>query len=100
MLKKQFSCVALILALGVVGVLTASLQAESNPPMRSKTITYVPEQVETFQTRNAFGQINATFVGGSRTRVKLKIKRGYDENSIVEIPLFYFGAGPVFQYIS
>ena len=60
MLKKQLSFVALILALLVGGVLTASLQAETNPPMRSKTITYVPEQVETFQTRNAFGQIHGS----------------------------------------
>ena len=46
---------------------------QGNPPMHSKGIKYVPEQVETFQTRNAFGQIYATFVGGTRTRVQLKV---------------------------
>jgi hypothetical protein len=89
-----------MMVLAVVFCGIGASAAEGNPPMSSKRIKYVPEQVETFQTRNAFGQIHATFVGGSRTRVKLKIKRGYDENAIVEIPLFYFGAGPVFQYIS
>ena len=72
---------------------------KANPPMRSKTITYVPEQKSTWLSRNAFAQVRGTFVGGTRTRVKLKLKRGY-EDDVVELPLFYFGAGPVFQYIS
>ena len=72
---------------------------KGNPPMRSRQIKYVPEQKDTWLSRNAFGQIRGTFVGGTSTRVDLKLKRGY-EDDVVEIPLFFFGAGPVFQYIS
>jgi len=72
---------------------------KGNPPMRSRQIKYVPEQKDTWLSRNAFGQVRGTFVGGTSTRVNLKLKRGY-EDDVVEIPLFFFGAGPVFQYIS
>ena len=90
---------ALILAVGVGGVLTGSVQADNNAPMRSKRIKVIPTHESSFMTRNQFGQCRGTFVSGTQNRIKIKVKRGY-EDAIIEVPLFNFGAGPAFQMVS
>jgi hypothetical protein len=88
----------MVLAVVICGGIAASA-AEGNPPMHSKRIKVIPKHESTFMTRNQFGQCRGTFVSGTHNRIKIKIKRG-DEDAIVEIPLFYFGAGPAFQLVS
>jgi len=88
----------MVLAVVFCGGIAASA-AEGNPPMHSKRTKVVPKHESTFMTRNKFGQCRGTFVSGTHNRINIKIKRG-DEDAIVEIPLFYFGAGPIFQFVS
>ena len=71
---------------------------KGNPPMRSRRIKVVSKEESTFVTRNQFGQCRGTFVSGTNNRIKIIIMRGYKEE-IAEIPLFYFGAAPVFQFV-
>lgn len=49
-----------------------------------------------WQNRNAFGQIKATYLDSTPTRVKLKMPRG----DVQEIPMFYFGAPPIHYFLN
>lgn len=92
---KQLSCIALVLIVLVSGVFTATLQAETNPPIRRQKITLPKEEVKSkFLVRNYFGQCRATYVSATPTRVKIDIGRG----DVIEVPMFYFGS-PAVHYI-
>ena len=71
------------LAMFFCGVATGL--AQDNPPIRSKQIKLPQvEEQPMWQTRNAFGQIKATYLDSTPTRVKLKMPRG----DVQEIAMF------------
>ena len=71
--------------------------AQDNPPIRSKQIKLPQvEEQPMWQTRNAFGQIKATYLDSTPTRVKLKMPRG----DVQEIPMFYFGSPPIHYFLN
>ena len=83
------------LAMFFCGVATGL--AQDNPPIRSKQIKLPQvEEQPMWQTRNAFGQIKATYLDSTPTRVKLKMPRG----DVQEIPMFYFGSPPIHYFLN
>ena len=86
-----------VMALAVFFCGVATGVAEDNPPIRSKQIT-LPQKEEQpmWQTRNTFGQIRATYLESTPTRVKLKMPRG----DVQEIPMFYFGSPPIHYFLN
>ena len=86
-----------MMALAVLFCGVATGVAQDNPPIRSKQITLPQvEEQPMWQTRNTFGQIRATYLESTPTRVKLKMPRG----DVQEIPMFYFGAPPIHYFLN
>jgi hypothetical protein len=94
MMRKVMTIMALAgLFCGMSGF---AVEAE-NPPIRSKKIKLPQvEEQPMWQTRNPFGQIHATYLESTPTRVKLKLPRG----DVQEIPMFFFGAPPIHYFLS
>ena len=83
------------LAMFFYGVATGL--AQDNPPISSKQIKLPQvEEQPMWQTRNPFGQIRATYLDSTPTRVKLKMPRG----DVQEIPMFYFGSPPIHYFLN
>jgi len=86
-----------MMALAVFFCGVATGLAQDNPPIRSKQIKLPQvEEQPMFQTRNTFGQIHATYLDSTPTRVKLKMPRG----DVQEIPMFYFGSPPIHYFLT
>ena len=92
---KRMILPMMALAMFLCGVATGL--AQDNPPIRSKQIKLPQvEEQPMWQTRNAFGQIKATYLDSTPTRVKLKMPRG----DVQEIPMFYFGSPPIHYFLN
>ena len=81
---KRMMMTMMALAALFCGISAVAAQVD-NPPIRSKQIKLPQvEEQPMWQTRNPFGQIMATYLDSTPTRVKLKMPRG----DVQEIPMF------------
>ena len=94
MKRTVMTIMALVALFYGIGAFAAGAE---NSPIRSKKIKLPQvEEQPMFQTRNACGQIKATYLDSTPTRVKLKMPRG----DIQEIPMFFFGSPPIHYFLS